>query len=132
MFGFDVGKLLIVGVIALVVIGPKELPATMRAVAQVLRRVSRLRDEIQHQFRELAKEAGLEDIKRDLDEVGSSAKLDFANDPGVAMRGHLPGRSAEATSEAIKKELTYASPEMRSYLEPETSSPVDGAKGEVA
>jgi sec-independent protein translocase protein TatB len=127
MFGLDVEKLFLVAVIALVVIGPKELPTVMRTVGRAIRKVSRLRDEIRRQFFELTE---LDAVQRDLEEIGSAAKLDFANNPAIAMRGHLPGQAAEAPLDAIAKELTYASPEMRTYLAPEAS--VDEAKDGVA
>jgi sec-independent protein translocase protein TatB len=132
MFGIDVDKLLFVGIIALVLIGPKEMPAVLRAVGQFLRKVSSVRDEVQRQFLELTKISELDAVERDLDEIGSAVKLDFANDPAIAMRGHLPGQPAEKMSGAIAGELTYLSEEMRSYLAPDASRSVDGLKCDVA
>jgi sec-independent protein translocase protein TatB len=130
MFGFDVEKLFLFGVIALVVIGPKELPTVMRSAGRLVRKIRSVRDEIERQFFEFTKDAELDAVKRDLDEIGSAAKLDFANNPAIAMRGHLPGQAAGAESEAMAIERAYASPEMRTYLAPDAAV-VDSEKGGV-
>jgi sec-independent protein translocase protein TatB len=121
MFGIDVEKLLVVAVIALVVIGPKELPMVMRSVGRIVRKATSVRDEIQRQLRELVKMDELDAVGRDLDQLGRSASLDFANNPAIAVRGSLPGEETGVAREAITDELAYASPEMRAYLAPEES-----------
>ncbi len=50
MFDFDVGKLLIFGIVALAVIPPKDLPRVMRVVGQALGRMRRMAAEFQGQF----------------------------------------------------------------------------------
>ena len=48
MFDFDVGKLLLVGVIALVLVGPKDLPRVLRAVGEALARARRIRSDFRN------------------------------------------------------------------------------------
>ncbi len=74
MFDFDAGKLLILGIVALVVIGPKELPGVMRQVGQAVAKLRRMAAEFQGQFMEAMREAELDDLKQELTKVGEAAK----------------------------------------------------------
>ena len=67
MFDFDVGKLLIFGIVALAVIPPKDLPRVMRTVGQVIGKMRRMAAEFQGQFMEAMKEADLESVKKEFD-----------------------------------------------------------------
>lgn len=81
MFDFDSGKLLIIGIVALVVIGPKDLPRVLRQVGQMVSRVRRMAGEFQGQFMEAIKEADLQDIRTEVAKLKDSAKLDVPFDP---------------------------------------------------
>jgi sec-independent protein translocase protein TatB len=128
MFDLDVSKLLMVGVVALVVIGPKDLPRVLRVAGQVMGKMRRVRSEVQSQFADLMKEAGLDEAKKEFEAIDRAAYVELAADPRTAVRGHLPGASAappdsaEAGGEAAPAEEIYASPEMRAYLDPTFAS----------
>lgn len=69
---FDIGgiELLIIGVLALVVVGPKELPRLIRSVSGVIRKVKALSSEFRSGLDDLAREVDidpLKDIKDDID-----------------------------------------------------------------
>ena len=66
---FDIGwsELLIVGVVAVVAIGPKELPNTMRSLGRGVNKMRRMAGEFQGQFNQALKEANLEDVKKEFD-----------------------------------------------------------------
>jgi len=81
MFDFDAGKLLILGVVALVVIGPKELPGVMRQVGQAVAKLRRMAAEFQSQFMEAMREAELDDLKKELASVQEAAKIDVDFNP---------------------------------------------------
>lgn len=61
----DIGwtELLVIGVVALVVIGPNELPRVLRTVGQSVRKLRRMASEFQGQFNEALREAELSDLK---------------------------------------------------------------------
>ena len=67
MFDFDVSKLLVFGIIALVVIPPKDLPRVMRTVGQYVGKMRRMAAEFQGQFREAMREADLESVKKEIE-----------------------------------------------------------------
>ena len=62
MFDIDSGKLLIIGIVALVVIGPKELPGVLRQVGNALGKVRRMAAEFQGQFMDAMRESELEEL----------------------------------------------------------------------
>jgi len=89
MFDFDPGKLLIFGVVALIVIGPKDLPRVLRTVGQMVRRMRRMAGEFQSQFMEAMNEADLAEVKKELNALHESAKVDMSYDPAAAVRHEM-------------------------------------------
>jgi sec-independent protein translocase protein TatB len=68
---FDVGwsEMAVIGVVALIAIGPKELPGVLRMVGQWTGKARRMASEFQGQFREAMREAEMADLKKSFDEV---------------------------------------------------------------
>ena len=89
MFEFDAGKLVIIGIVALVFIGPKELPRVMRQVGQAIAKIRRLGAEFQAQFTDAMREADLEEIKLEAAKISEAAKLDAEMDPLAGIRAEL-------------------------------------------
>jgi Tat protein translocase TatB subunit len=118
MFDLDVSKIVIVGVVALIVVGPKDLPRVLRIVGQGVGKMRRVRNEVRGQFTELMREADLDGTKRELDALERSSHIDIAINPKTAMRGKLPGAADAqvAGGRSAPAEETYASAEMRDYL----------------
>ncbi len=77
MFDISWGKLVIIGVVALLVIGPKELPAVLRQLGQWMTKIRRMASEFQGQFQEAMREAEMTDLKKQFDETTSSIKSTF-------------------------------------------------------
>lgn len=80
MFDFDVGKLLVIGLVALIVIGPKELPRVLRQTGQLVGKLRRMAGEFQQQFSDALRESELDQIKKDVAEMAESAKVDMNYD----------------------------------------------------
>jgi sec-independent protein translocase protein TatB len=72
---FEIGwtELLLIAVVAIVVIGPKDLPRAMRVVGQWTARMKRMARDFQGQFNEALKEAELDGVQKDLQ---SLSKID--------------------------------------------------------
>jgi sec-independent protein translocase protein TatB len=72
---FDIGwsELALIAVVALVAIGPKELPGVLRTVGQWVGKVRRMASEFQGQFQEAMREAEMADLKESFDEVRKAA-----------------------------------------------------------
>jgi sec-independent protein translocase protein TatB len=65
---FDIGwpELLLIGVIALVVIGPKDLPRALRVAGYWVRKARTLSREFQSSVEQMIREAELDEMRRDL------------------------------------------------------------------
>src|SRR5579863_5055306 len=72
---FDIGwsEYLVIAVIALVAIGPKELPGVLRMVGQWVAKARKMAGEFQGQFQEAMREAEMADLKKSFDEVKEAA-----------------------------------------------------------
>jgi sec-independent protein translocase protein TatB len=74
-FMFDIGwtELVIIAIVALIAIGPKELPGVLRMVGQWMAKARKMASEFQGQFQEAMREAEMADIKKTFDEVKDTA-----------------------------------------------------------
>ena len=72
---FDIGwsELVLIGVVALIAIGPKELPGVLRTVGQWMGKARKMAAEFQGQFQEAMREAEMADLKKSFDEVREAA-----------------------------------------------------------
>ncbi len=72
---FDIGwsELVVIGVVALIAIGPKELPGVLRTVGQWMGKVRRMAADFQGQFNEAMREAEMADLKKSFDEIKDTA-----------------------------------------------------------
>ena len=64
MFGVDSIELLLVAVLALIFIGPKELPTAMRAVGRWVGKIRGMARQFTSGFEEVVREAELEEMER--------------------------------------------------------------------
>src|SRR6185369_16743779 len=73
---FDIGwsELVVIGIVALIAIGPKELPGVLRTVGTYMGKIRRMASEFQGQFQEAMREAEMADIKKSVDEMTDAAK----------------------------------------------------------
>lgn len=60
MLNIGFSELVLIAVVALVFIGPKELPVVLRAVVKFFRELSDIGDEVKRQFNDAVKESGLD------------------------------------------------------------------------
>jgi sec-independent protein translocase protein TatB len=116
MFDFDISKMILVGIVALAVIPPKDLPRVMRTVGQTLGKMRRMAAEFQGQFmeamREVEREADLESVKKEFQAINDQAKIDTSFDPVGLMRDDMTkavatsaGAAEPAASEPGKSEI---------------------------
>ncbi|MGC8468909.1 MAG: Sec-independent protein translocase protein TatB [Acetobacteraceae bacterium] len=69
MFNFSWSELALILVVALIAIGPKDMPAAIRAVTDVIRKMRRMAGEFQGQVDELVREANLSEVRDSLNEL---------------------------------------------------------------
>ncbi|WP_296713475.1 Sec-independent protein translocase protein TatB [Rhodoblastus sp.] len=78
MFDFDVGKLLLIGVVALIFIPPKDLPNALRQLGRIIGQARRMASDFQGQFSEALREAELSQIKDELHNLKQKASVEDA------------------------------------------------------
>lgn len=68
---FDIGwsELLLLAIMALIVIGPKELPEVLRSLGRAMNRMRRSADDFRRQFEDSVRDTGYEDIQRNLRDI---------------------------------------------------------------
>ena len=117
MFDISWSEFLLIGVVALIVIGPKELPGVLRTLGQYTRKVRGMAADFQNQFQEAMREAEMADLKKQVDDIAQDVK---SFDPLKDVRSDL-----EATSKEIERSLE-AKPEPKAEAEPKAEPPLDG------
>jgi sec-independent protein translocase protein TatB len=69
VFGIEWTEYAVIAIVALIVIGPKELPAVLRAIGQWTTKIRRMAAEFQGQFQEALREAEMADLKKEIDDA---------------------------------------------------------------
>lgn len=78
---FPEGRLfdfLIVGAVALIVVGPKDLPVLMRKVGQFMAKVRGMAAEFRASFDELARQSELDELRREVQALRTARPMDLA------------------------------------------------------
>jgi sec-independent protein translocase protein TatB len=74
MFDITSSKLLILAIVALIVVGPKDLPILLRTVGKYLGIIRRHANEFRAQLDEAIREAELHELKKEFESVGNEMK----------------------------------------------------------
>jgi sec-independent protein translocase protein TatB len=95
MFNFGWGELVVIGIVALIAIGPKELPTVLRTIGQWTGKVRRMASEFQGQFQDALREAELHDLQKHAEDLTSDVKS-FANvDPLADVQKDIESATAD-------------------------------------
>ncbi|KQP88593.1 preprotein translocase subunit TatA [Methylobacterium sp. Leaf113] len=92
MLDMSWGEVMLIGGVALIVIGPKDLPKALRTVGQITGKMRRMAGEFQSQFNEAIREAEFDEIRREVDGVKKSAStMGPTFNPVQTIRDELKG-----------------------------------------
>ncbi|MBR0716190.1 Sec-independent protein translocase protein TatB [Bradyrhizobium liaoningense] len=151
---FDIGwsELVVIAVVALIAIGPKELPGVLRMVGQWMGKARKMASEFQGQFQEAMREAEMAELKKSFDEVkdvatgftsgnvmtalqkdvSDSLRIDDIDKPAEASSStpaiEPPATSSEApatSSEAPATPTTPEAPTPATFVEAEAHAAAD-------
>ena len=106
MLDFDLSKMLVVAIVALAVIPPKDLPRVMRTVGQVMGRMRRMAAEFQGQFMDAMREAEFDSVRKELADLNQQATASIAElnqstsagafDPAAMIRDEVTKEAPQA------------------------------------
>jgi sec-independent protein translocase protein TatB len=134
---FDIGwsEFVVIAVVALIAIGPKELPGVLRMVGQWMGKARKMAAEFQGQFQEAMREAEMADLKKSFDEVKEAATgftsgnvmTSLEKDVGNALRIDDIDKPAVAATDtpAIDPPVTPTTPATSQVDAPETFREAD-------
>jgi len=74
MFDITSSKLLLLGIVALIVIGPKDLPVLLRTIGKYVGIIKRQAADFRAQFDEAVRESELDQLKKDVENMGAEAE----------------------------------------------------------
>jgi sec-independent protein translocase protein TatB len=135
---FDIGwsELLVIAVVALIAIGPKELPGVLRNVGHWMGKVRRMAAEFQSQFQEAMREAEMEDLKKHADDLNNAARsltkpldpTDYLGTLDTPSTGASPapvGTPEHATAETVPANTAAAETSPTPAAEPQPAQPTN-------
>jgi sec-independent protein translocase protein TatB len=67
MFDLSLAEILLIVVVGIVFIGPKDLPVVIKAIAKAIKTLRGFTNEIKQAFEDISKEAGISDVKETLE-----------------------------------------------------------------
>jgi sec-independent protein translocase protein TatB len=124
MFDIGWGELLVIGIVALIVIGPKELPGVLRTLGQGMSKIRRMASEFQGQFNEAMREAEMADIKKSVDELSAAARGYTHYDP-LNPDGLEPAKEEAPGSQTLAEAAT---PDLPAEPPPQTPEDAPGSQ----
>lgn len=110
---FDIGwqEFILIALVAVVVVGPKDLPRVIRTVGQWVRKARSLASEFQGSLEEMAREAELDDVRKQLQQVskdGVGASIEKHVDPTGEIRQSLEEAKSSSGADEIESALDEA------------------------
>ena len=94
MFDFAWSEIAVIAGVALVVIGPKDLPVALRTVSGVIKKARRMAAEFQTHVDEMMKEADLKEVKDSINEIRNfdfKGTVEKTIDPDSTLRNTFTG-----------------------------------------
>jgi sec-independent protein translocase protein TatB len=138
MFDIGWGELILIGVVALIAIGPKELPGALRAFGHYMGKIRRMAADFQNQFQEAMREAEMADLKKQVDTLTSGF------DPIESVRRDIESAVSDKPPSALAPSDTSAAgampsdapsayaPDAKPTGAPSSTDPAAPAHGEAA
>ena len=111
MFDFAWSEIAVIGVVALLAIGPKDMPVAIRTVSGMVKKARKMASEFQTHVDQMVREADLGDLKSQIDDIRNldiGGAIEKAVDPDGTLRDTLSGNPLDATFGAAGAAATMA------------------------
>jgi sec-independent protein translocase protein TatB len=110
---FDIGwqELFIIAVLAIIVVGPKDLPGALRTVTKWLRKARSVAREFQSGIDDMVRESELDDVKKQLEGAADydiAKELENTIDPTGAIAADIEEMEGELSQESLLEDASPA------------------------
>lgn len=96
-------ELVVIGLVALLVVGPKDLPMLMRRVGQMVAKARGMANEFRASFDEMARQSELDDLRKEVEALrtGQGAMYPLGAEADAAFKEINAGLNAPAAPQAL-------------------------------
>jgi len=125
MFDFTSSKLLILGIVALLVIGPKDLPALLRTIGKYVGIIKRQAAEFRAQFDEAMRESELAELKKSVESIHQETETAMRDAQSSVERQLADARLS--VDEAMASPQSAANADAVAAIAPDLSGELNGS-----
>ncbi|MGV6839149.1 MAG: Sec-independent protein translocase protein TatB, partial [Planktomarina sp.] len=126
MFGMGWAELMIVGIVALIVVGPKDLPIMFRKLGEMVGKARGMAREFTSAMNKAADESGFKETTHSFESIKESVKA--AQSPTEMFSDYLPGSETEKLAKDRKAEAQA----VKDKAAERAAAKADAAKAETA
>jgi sec-independent protein translocase protein TatB len=137
MFDLAWSELFVIGLVAVLVLGPKELPTAMRTLAKAIRKVRNLGSEFQGHFNEMLREAELDEVRKQVQKFSQTSLVEHVTnyvDPkgevAKEVTSALTDPDAQTPAPADQAVATPGAPDVAAVEPPAQVASADTAQAE--
>ena len=124
--GIGFSELLLLGLAALIIVGPKDLPMMMRRLGQFVGKGRAMAREFQAAFEDIARQSELEELRKEIEDLKRENTMKQAQDDLAAFEADVNSAVMEKTP-APKPSETDTAPDPGPETQPATSKTGDDA-----
>lgn len=113
MFDFAWSQIALIAVVALIAIGPKDLPIAIRAITNAIKKARSMAAEFQTHVDDLVKEANLDEVKGQLNEIRNfdiKSTIEKAVDPDGKIRDTFASNPMEPAPPVTSSDFETLTP----------------------
>jgi sec-independent protein translocase protein TatB len=127
MFDFAWSEIVLIGVVALIAIGPKDLPVAMKAVAEGVKKARRMAGEFQTHVDDMMRDANLNEVRSQINEIRNfdlKGTVARAVDPDGTIRQSFaadplaPSQARSSPAESSGPAAAIAPPDAPAFIPP--------------
>ena len=111
MFGFAWSEVALIAAVALIAIGPKDMPVAIRSVTSMIKKARRMASEFQTHVDEMLREANLDEVRNQINDIRNfdiRGELERHVDPDGSLRGTFDANPLEPSPAVSAAEAEQA------------------------
>jgi sec-independent protein translocase protein TatB len=126
MFDFGIGytEILVIALVAIIVIGPKDLPKVLRAFGRTMQKVRGMAREFQGHLDQAMREAGVDDIKK---EINNLKTMNPVEDVKKEINSISAGNPIPTVAKDLSAEIKKQDDDFKKYFGENGAKPAEPA-----